>query len=189
MFAKNRCTTDGLQAHCKDCNREKRESRRPVGGTLVVRTRYGRTESYFRGPNHGESRTALYKCWKNMRRRCSDPKTDAYQWYGGRGIKVCEAWEKDFLIFRDWAVAHGYEPGMQIDREDTDGDYTPENCRWTTRIQNLRNRRQFLPEELDQRLRRRAQQQGVSVYSLIRQAVAQYLESPAEEVRGSKVRG
>ena len=82
----------------------------------------------------------LYSLWNTMIHRCEDPKRESYPRYGGRGIKVCEEWHSA-NVFMDWAEAHGYAPGLQLDRIDNDGDYTPENCRWVTVKENCRNSR------------------------------------------------
>lgn len=149
--------SDGLQFWCKECQRYSRSG--------LAKPR-----------NHGESQTPLYRVWRGMRNRCSDPKASNYRWYGGRGVRVCAEWETDFLSFKSWSLAHGYEPGMQIDRVDTDGNYEPRNCRWTTRIQNLQNRRQYLPVAVERKLQRAAKRSGVSVYVYIRHAVEEKLE-------------
>lgn len=64
-----------------------------------------------------------------------------YYRYGGRGITVCEEWH-DFLCFADWALAHGWERGLHIDRVDNNGPYTPDNCRFVTPLANNQNREQ-----------------------------------------------
>lgn len=91
---------------------------------------------------HGLSKTRLYKCWKDMKGRCFNPRNTAYHDYGGRGITVCEEWANDFLAFRNWALSAGYSDELEIDRINNDGDYEPENCRWVTKIiQNNNTRR------------------------------------------------
>lgn len=81
---------------------------------------------------------ALAKVWMSMRTRCRNEKAPGYARYGGRGISVDARWD-DPVTFESWALASGYAPGLQIDRIDNDGPYSPENCRWVTGKQNMRN--------------------------------------------------
>jgi hypothetical protein len=90
---------------------------------------------------HGLSKTKLYYVWRGMIARCRYPSFKYYSYYGGRGIKVCPEWESDFVAFQTWAMAHGYQAGLQIDRIDNNGDYSPVNCRWVTSTVNARNKR------------------------------------------------
>lgn len=92
------------------------------------------------GAAAGGRTTKLYSVWGGMRARCSDPGRREYKNYGARGITVCAEWQ-EFIPFRDWALANGFSPNLQIDRIDNDGSYSPTNCRWVTPSQNLRNRR------------------------------------------------
>ena len=83
----------------------------------------------------------LYSIWQTMKGRCNNPNRTKYKDYGGRGIKVCETWDKSAAAFVDWALSNGYRDGLQIDRIDVNGGYNPDNCRWVTPKQNARNRR------------------------------------------------
>lgn len=92
-----------------------------------------------RNMTHGLSSTRLYKIWKDMRRRCRNTARKDYHTYGGRGISVCAEWG-NFVVFREWALTHGYTDELSIDRIDNDGGYSPDNCRWTT-IEHQRTHR------------------------------------------------
>lgn len=79
--------------------------------------------------------------WCSLRQRCNNPKQKSYKNYGGRGIKVCERWNDFFAFLADM----GKKPeGYVIDRIDNDGDYCPENCRWTDRKTSRINNRQVI---------------------------------------------
>ena len=80
---------------------------------------------------HGHTRERLYRVWTQMRYRCLTPTCPDYHHYGGRGIGICPEWGS-YPAFRQWALANGYEPGLQIDRRDNDQGYSPDNCRWVT---------------------------------------------------------
>ena len=87
-----------------------------------------------------DSNSRLYCTYKNMNRRCHDTKFPKYKSYGARGIKVCDEWRNDFNKFKEWAIDNGYNDTLTIDRIDCNGNYEPNNCRWVTKQQQMRNR-------------------------------------------------
>lgn len=105
---------------------------------------------------HGLTDTRAYKIWCKMKERCNCPTCPSYPRYGGRGITVCSEWNDDFQSFYDWAMSHGYEDSLTIDRIDNDGNYEPDNCRWITKSENSRKRM------LDEHQRRHGLYHGLS---------------------------
>ncbi len=80
-----------------------------------------------------------YSSWARMRMRCHNPKSTQYRWYGGRGIKVCQRWDS----FHNFLADMGTRPSQKhtLDRINGDGDYEPENCRWSTQKEQMNNTR------------------------------------------------
>ena len=101
------------------------------------------SKSGLNNPNykHGLSKTRLYRIWANMKSRCTNPNVPAFNDYGGRGINVCVDWMNNFESFHNWALKHGYEEHLTIDRIDNDKGYSPDNCRWMTRKKQTLNTR------------------------------------------------
>jgi hypothetical protein len=100
---------------------------------------------------HGMSKTKSYSRWRSMKKRCDNPKDPYYKDYGGRGIKVCERWDKSFPAYFEDV---GERPeGLTLDRVDNDGGYWcgkcdeclangwPKNWRWATQKQQIFNQR------------------------------------------------
>ena len=86
------------------------------------------------------NRTKLHNMWGNMKQRCHYKANPWYPYYGGRGITVCPEWRNDAATFIRWALSNGYDETLQIDRIDNNGNYSPDNCRFVTRPQNMVNR-------------------------------------------------
>lgn len=79
----------------------------------------------------GKNGSSIYHVWRAMKDRCANPTNKQYCNYGGRGISVCEEWAGSFESFKDWAFQNGYAIGLTLDRINNDGNYAPDNCRWT----------------------------------------------------------
>lgn len=90
---------------------------------------------------HNLSDSRIYKIYKGIIKRCYKSNDPAYKNYGGRGIKVCDEWLKDFMSFYNWAINNGYKEDLTIDRIDVDGNYEPSNCRWVNKKIQSRNTR------------------------------------------------
>lgn len=79
-----------------------------------------------------------------MRERCNDPNNNRYQYYGGKGITVCDRWDS----FENFLEDMGERPeGMTLDRKEADKGYYKENCRWATPKEQQRWRRKLVTHD------------------------------------------
>lgn len=92
---------------------------------------------------HGLSGHPLYSVYCGMMQRCYDPKSVGYQYYGARGISVCDRWRgPDGLVH--FIKDMGLRPdGYTLERCNNDGPYSPDNCKWSTIAEQNANRRPF----------------------------------------------
>lgn len=95
---------------------------------------------------HGDSKTSLYKRYFKLIQRCENPKDPMYKDYGARGIRNEFA---SFIQFKEWAYENGYEEELTLDREDNDGNYSPENCHWISNKKQQSNKRNNVVLEVE----------------------------------------
>lgn len=100
-----------------------------------LKRKAGRPVGTIKNPvNHSHP---MYRCWVDMKQRCLNPNNVKWKWYGGRGIVVCARW----MEFKNFYEDMGDSNGLTLERKDNDGDYEPSNCVWTTRQEQVKNRR------------------------------------------------
>lgn len=73
---------------------------------------------------------------QGMKQRCYNPNSKSYRYYGARGIGICEEWRHSTIAFQEWCLDNGWQPGLTIDRINSDKNYCPENCRWIPAKEN-----------------------------------------------------
>ena len=98
---------------------------------------------------HGKTNTRLIYIWQGIKQRCFLETDKHYQWYGARGITICDEWKNDFMSFYNWAICNGYDKNKSIDRINNNGNYEPSNCRWVDHKTQCRNRRSNLLINID----------------------------------------
>ena len=86
---------------------------------------------------HGKTKTPEYFSWRSMKARCGNPNDPCFKYYGGKGISVCKKWESFSGFYEDM----GERPaGKTLDRINPMGNYSKDNCRWATPLEQTHNR-------------------------------------------------
>ena len=82
----------------------------------------------------------LKSIYNGMRLRCYNENNVNYKYYGGKGVTICDEWLLSFENFFDWAINNGYNENLTIDRIDSEKEYSPDNCKWSTKKEQAYNR-------------------------------------------------
>lgn len=88
---------------------------------------------------HGMSKTPEYTAWAEIKRRCYNPKSSDYKYWGGKGITMCNEWQKDFLSFYNH-IGPRPADNYSVDRIDSNRNYEPGNVKWSTKEEQSNNR-------------------------------------------------
>lgn len=123
-----------------DCGKEKEVSTHHfLSGATTSCGCYNKERMAEKQRRHGMYFSRQFKVWKSMVARCLKPYNTSYKNYGARGISVCKRWMKWENFWED--MGPSYREDLELDRIDNDGNYEPGNCRWTTRLVNMNNKR------------------------------------------------
>lgn len=87
-----------------------------------------------------KERKRLKSIYNGMRLRCYNENNVNYKYYGGKGVTICDEWLLSFENFFDWAINNGYNENLTIDRIDSEKEYSPDNCEWSTKKEQAYNR-------------------------------------------------
>ena len=116
---------------------------------------------------HGMTGTPEYHAWQAMINRCTNQNYEHFHCYGGRGISVCKQWTEFESFYRDMGPRQSAK--HSLDRKDTNGNYEPDNCRWATKAEQMRNMRKNVFLERDgkrQTISEWAREIGISVATI-----------------------
>lgn len=117
------------RARCLKCGKERISRIGSIKDTTTCQYGHTFTQREWTCPR-------LRNIYSKMKDRCTNSNRKDSRWYHDKGIKICQEWLENPLLFEKWALENGYEDGLTIDRLDETKDYCPENCHWIPQIDN-----------------------------------------------------
>lgn len=126
-------------AKCNKCGYEKRSHYGGISrekGKTTTCTHLTSTGDYIQNIKWKNYR--IKKIFAGMKQRCYNKNDESYKWYGAKGIKICDEWLKNPLLFEEWSLKNDYSDNLSIDRINANKDYSPNNCRWISLDENSR---------------------------------------------------
>ena len=103
---------------------------------LVATQHTGIHRKELRRMNNRKDKYRLKSIWNSMKQRCDNVNCKPYKYYGAKGIKICNQW-RNFKTFSKWALKSGYTYKLTIDRINPGRGYSPDNCQWLTKRDNI----------------------------------------------------
>ncbi len=104
---------------------------------------------------HGDGYTRLYNIWKGMKQRCTNVNHPRFKDYGAKGVYVCDEWLNDYVAFKKWSLANGYNETKELDKDrlamekGVQKSYSPETCLWLERSDHAKNKKKLTNKEIE----------------------------------------
>lgn len=121
---------------CIECGFETNMQKRHIGLTKICS--HTSIDGNYKTYGIEWENNRIHKIFNGMKQRCYNEQERAYRWYGAKGIKICDEWLNNPKSFEEWSLQNGYADNLTIDRIKEEKDYSPDNCRWVTLIDNAK---------------------------------------------------
>lgn len=174
MHSRSKNGTPLYEKKCRDCGKITLVDKRKLGMRCAKCAGIAKRTH---GLSVGGILHPAYKLWASVKARCESPNASNYKYYGARGIKMCEGWRHNPKSFVDWAIANGWQKGLDIDRINNDGEYSPHNCRFTSHLENSQKTRRVKTSIQQAATVKKLLQEGVPVVEAAREAGISYMSA------------